>query len=265
MIKFFRHIRKALLVEGKFSKYLFYAIGEIVLVVIGILIALYINNLNEAEKSRKKEVILLHQLNEEFKSNFEQLDNKMIIREKVIKSSKFLLDAIDNKSNPPQDSIIKHLYTTLYTPTFNSNTNDYFNSRNINLIQNDSLKSLLSKWPTKVDELNEEEILLVNHRENRYIPFLAKHIQVRDLFNEVEYDIGMKNLIYPKEGKPLDLIIGESKQTKNYNALLEEKELEEYLSYTILFNNISQTQSVPLKDHINIILDQIQKSLDQYR
>ena len=50
MIKFFRHIRKKLLSENKFSKYLLYAIGEIILVVIGILIALQLNNWNQARK-----------------------------------------------------------------------------------------------------------------------------------------------------------------------------------------------------------------------
>jgi hypothetical protein len=53
MIKFFRKIRQQLLTENKFSRYLIYAIGEIVLVVIGILIALQINNQNENRKNRK--------------------------------------------------------------------------------------------------------------------------------------------------------------------------------------------------------------------
>ncbi|MGB5275065.1 MAG: DUF6090 family protein, partial [Flavobacteriaceae bacterium] len=52
MIKFFRHIRQQLLTENKFSKYLLYAIGEIILVVIGILIALQLNNLNEKRSQR---------------------------------------------------------------------------------------------------------------------------------------------------------------------------------------------------------------------
>ncbi|QIE58001.1 hypothetical protein G5B37_03940 [Rasiella rasia] len=52
MIKFFRKIRQKLLTENKFSKYLLYAIGEIILVVIGILIALSINNWNENRKSK---------------------------------------------------------------------------------------------------------------------------------------------------------------------------------------------------------------------
>ena len=54
MTKFFRHIRQKLLSEDNFSKYLLYAIGEIVLVVIGILIALQINNWNEQRKKNEQ-------------------------------------------------------------------------------------------------------------------------------------------------------------------------------------------------------------------
>lgn len=56
MIKFFRNIRKQLLAEGKLGKYLTYALGEIILVVVGILIALQISNWNE--KKQKKEELL---------------------------------------------------------------------------------------------------------------------------------------------------------------------------------------------------------------
>jgi hypothetical protein len=51
MIKFFRKIRQKMLTENKFSKYLLYAIGEITLVVIGILIALSVNNSNEIKNA----------------------------------------------------------------------------------------------------------------------------------------------------------------------------------------------------------------------
>ena len=62
MIKFFRKIRYDLIVTNKTAKYFKYAIGEIVLVVIGILIALSINNWNEDRKSRKQEVKYLKNL-----------------------------------------------------------------------------------------------------------------------------------------------------------------------------------------------------------
>ena len=61
MIKFFRHIRKSLIQENKMGKYFKYAIGEIILVVIGILIALQINNWNETRKNQtyEKEILTL--------------------------------------------------------------------------------------------------------------------------------------------------------------------------------------------------------------
>ena len=71
MIKFFRKIRQKMLTENKFSKYLLYAIGEIILVVIGILIALQININNEERKDRNKEKIILETLLSDLESNKE--------------------------------------------------------------------------------------------------------------------------------------------------------------------------------------------------
>ena len=65
MIKFFRRIRQKLLEENRFSKYLLYAMGEIILVVIGILIALQINNWNEARKNSNNEQLYLINIRDE--------------------------------------------------------------------------------------------------------------------------------------------------------------------------------------------------------
>ena len=62
MITIFRHIRQRLLQENKLSRYLFYALGEVLLVVIGILIALQINNANEARRDRGIEINYLKNL-----------------------------------------------------------------------------------------------------------------------------------------------------------------------------------------------------------
>ena len=66
MIKFFRKIRQKLLQENRVSKYLLYAFGEIILVVIGILIALQINNWNEKNKDRKEANLIKESLLEDF-------------------------------------------------------------------------------------------------------------------------------------------------------------------------------------------------------
>ena len=62
MLKFFRKIRQSLLSENKFSDYLIYALGEILLVVIGILIALQVNNWNQYQNNKAKFTTLLHEL-----------------------------------------------------------------------------------------------------------------------------------------------------------------------------------------------------------
>ncbi|MFT6795818.1 MAG: hypothetical protein ACJART_000956, partial [Maribacter sp.] len=77
MIKFFRKIRQNLLSEGKTSKYFKYAIGEIILVVIGILIALQINNWNENQKAKKLEQVVLKNLAQENKANLVSLNQLM--------------------------------------------------------------------------------------------------------------------------------------------------------------------------------------------
>ena len=73
MIKFFRKIRHSFLSEGKTGKYFKYAIGEIVLVVIGILIALEINNWNESRKLESKKQELIINLINDFEGNIELL------------------------------------------------------------------------------------------------------------------------------------------------------------------------------------------------
>lgn len=78
MIKFFRHIRQSLIMENKTSKYFKYAIGEIVLVVIGILIALSINNWNETRKSENNKQKLMLALKQEFLINKETLEERSL-------------------------------------------------------------------------------------------------------------------------------------------------------------------------------------------
>ena len=81
MIKFFRHIRKSLLSEGKTTKYFKYAIGEIVLVVIGILIALQINNWNENNNLNKLRQEYYHQLLVDLKKDVSSIDEFFRINE----------------------------------------------------------------------------------------------------------------------------------------------------------------------------------------
>ncbi|PTM07761.1 MAG: hypothetical protein DA407_09935, partial [Bacteroidetes bacterium] len=77
MLKFFRKIRKEKLSDNRFGKYLLYAIGEIVLVVIGILIALNLNNRNEQRKTEAKVEIIFGEIMEELISDIEETEMPM--------------------------------------------------------------------------------------------------------------------------------------------------------------------------------------------
>ena len=79
MIKFFRHIRQSMIDQNKTKKYLLYAIGEIILVVIGILIALQINEWKNAQARKALESILLGQIKEEILSIQKDVENDLSI------------------------------------------------------------------------------------------------------------------------------------------------------------------------------------------
>jgi len=103
MAKLFNNIRKKLVSEKpsatRTANYLKYAIGEIVLVVIGILIALQINNANEFRIERRQEQVVLKQLQTAFKSNLKQLDEKIYIRKGILYSARQLINAMIIQKN----------------------------------------------------------------------------------------------------------------------------------------------------------------------
>ena len=106
MIKFFRRIRQQLLTENRFGKYLLYAIGEILLVIIGILIALNINNQNEQRKERILEEKILIGIEQDFIQTRERLINTISQQQDVLKYSQNLINIIENEeTSVSSDSI----------------------------------------------------------------------------------------------------------------------------------------------------------------
>ena len=113
MTKFFRKIRQGLLTKNKFNKYLLYAVGEIILVVIGILIALQINNWNEENKSRQRGNEILKEIKENLSYNSLQFQNEIETEYEVINSIDVILDNINNHKIY-NDSLNKHYRFATY-------------------------------------------------------------------------------------------------------------------------------------------------------
>ena len=112
MIKFFRKIRKRLLAENKYNKYLIYATGEIALVMIGILLALQVNNWNEFQKDRKIEKQALENLVENMNLNINHTEHKIARIQDGNKSCQIILAAIKT-SNHTVDTLGIHFHEAL--------------------------------------------------------------------------------------------------------------------------------------------------------
>ena len=144
MIKFFRKIRQKLLAENRFSKYVFYAVGEIILVVIGILIALSINNWNENQKTKSWEERFLIDLQNELKNDFSQLTkvyNRQMAKGNACREVLELIKTIDKKDKAKLDSVYRDSQSS--NPTFFPTTGVYdsgLSAGKIENIKNDSLK-----------------------------------------------------------------------------------------------------------------------------
>ncbi len=184
MIALFRKIRKKLVNENHFSKYLIYAVGEIVLVVIGILIALYINNYNERQKEHLKEQAFLKEIHLDFKSNKEQLDSIISYNKISLHAGVRILALIPNfdLKNPQitpttfsvRDSIGYYNSLVWRNKSFNPKDGSIealLNSSSFDLIKNDTLRRNLISWKDVLEDYTEEEEFASNFLFNEYGPW----------------------------------------------------------------------------------------------
>jgi len=174
MIKLFRNIRQNLLNQGKTSKYLKYAIGEIVLVVIGILIALQINNWN-AERQANIEIEALRQSNlkeiyKGLKTDLVSFDTILNQWERQKKASKYLLAILDTKDRHVDDSLkfINNQYEVV-----NSVSVDRYKNTWDNLNQSGQLLTL------KDDDLNKKLLEYYRFYDSRISNFGQLPFEVR--------------------------------------------------------------------------------------
>ena len=160
MINFLRKIRKQLLSENKFTKYLIYALGEILLIVIGILIALAINNSNENSKERTKELSYLKNIKNDLIINVQEIDGYINNREQKIASAKNILEHFDGKPIEDLETMVVDMGNIYSWRKFFQNNNTYqelINSGNLAIISNDSIQNTLLNLESLYMKLKDEE------------------------------------------------------------------------------------------------------------
>ncbi|MBC3760026.1 hypothetical protein H7U19_16570 [Hyunsoonleella sp. SJ7] len=193
MIKFFRKIRQKMLTENRFGKYLIYAIGEIILVVIGILIALQINNRNELIKTNSKQKTYLSLIKNEMENNLNSLKEERIILSKVILNQQIVLELMQNEFS--RDTISENqLSKILVNAISNDISVNYENgvltelivSGNLKDIKNDSIRSKLSSWESKIYKIREQENSLSTYWDKSN-DFFELNGKFRTLFDQTTY------------------------------------------------------------------------------
>jgi len=191
MIKFFRKIRYQLLGEGNTGKYLKYAIGEILLVVIGILIALSINTWNEERKDNNEGFFIQEELFKEFTQNRTVLKERITTLEnsnhfiRVVLSFMGKDTALINSIN--MDSIISNTMNYgNYNPS-NSTILELIQSGKLNLINNDSLKKNIYRWLQLLEDTDEDFKNQDLGANNFMAPYLRERVSFKNLNNFNSY------------------------------------------------------------------------------
>ena len=246
MLKFFRKIRYNLIENNKTAKYLKYAIGEIILVVIGILIALSINNWNEQKNNKIEESIILKNLIEDLRADIDGYNESidwLKSRQAIVDS---LLIYLKNPNFPVNDDkltywLITSGYILDYTPVYPTYT-EIIGSGKLSLIESEEIKRELANYKSNFDN---------------------------DVRVFTSYDVGVKRIEFKAlsytNGKPIAQFFGDDYKLKNNNVtvdrvkLLNDEELLALLKHNAYHTqveiNMKTLEYIPMADSLIKIIE----------
>lgn len=246
MLKFFRKVRKQLIAEKKISNYLLYALGEIVLVVIGILIALAINNANEQRIKREKEQVYLRGLKEEFETSKFKLEELIKVNKNSYNAATEIVKIMDQKESPSEKKLSELFVTAFaYDIFFNPNNsllNEMINSGSLKDITNNALRIKLTNWVATIDDISNQEQMQDEQRNSTVNAFRDEGHSIRTILDNT----GMSE----KMGIPVD-----EKAVSNLSAL----ESIAFQNNILMFIITSQSTET---EHYNPLLFQLESILE---
>ncbi len=213
MIKFFRKIRQRSLTENKFSKYFLYAIGEIILVVIGILIAFWINNWKEEKINERIETVFLEDFRSDLKTDTQTLKERIKKNTEILNDVDSILLTLSNKNQLSKKDLFKFynqnlsLTTESYFIPEKTTINQFEANSNGHLISSKKLKDWLFKYYStneRIENNVEKSIQLYQHN------FITKEIIQAILGGDI-----MENIVGSDFGRP-DLDLNNLRQNSEY-------------------------------------------------
>lgn len=199
MIKFFRTIRQKLINEGNMKRYLIYAIGEILLVMVGILLALQVNNRNEIRKNNAKEQKVLNELLAELEINGKKIEQQVLrLKENIELHRAYIQKMVRGELNIEIIEELHHgnrLTVGTVNPSFGV-INTILSTGDIMLIRDDSLRNSLSNWKDVLIDYAEDEQYQLDFFFRELHPFIrGKFLMTKSEGDSLAfYDINRKEL-----------------------------------------------------------------------
>ena len=200
MLKFFRKIRQNLLMENKTGKYLKYAIGEIVLVVVGILIALQINNWNQNRLNTQTEAELLQAISSKMKFNIRQHTMGSTRYKSVIEAAEALLIASNDPTIKIHQNKIDEHFSTLSKRFLMGKSNatmiydEMIGSGQLILLKSAELRSELTSLKANMQLLAAYGDEHLNFVDNQLSPYLNENIDILRAYQNAKQD-GYDNIL----------------------------------------------------------------------
>ncbi|BAO56775.1 DUF6090 family protein [Nonlabens marinus] len=241
MINFLKKIRKGFLTTGRTTKYLTYAIGEIILVVIGILIALAINNASETRKEQKLEQQLITRLHKEYQENKDLLTKRVIVLIQSEDASLRIMNLMNKDISQVEtntiDSLLFHtIEYSAYNPLSTTLT-EVTQTGKLDLISNQKLKDLLGQWSIQYNHHQGTFRVFEKWVEDGILPYLTKNIASKN--------VGRFGQLQWKEISEFE---------SDYNVILKDREFENIMDNHLYHNGLLISEYQNLDNIIDQIL-----------
>ncbi|EDP71872.1 hypothetical protein FBALC1_12262 [Flavobacteriales bacterium ALC-1] len=256
-MKIFRKIRLDLLNKSSTGKYIIYAIGEIILVVLGILIALYLNNkkdVSNRQEIQRNHLILIQ----------EELENNLLIIEKEHKDLSNILvnikDLLNLSSSDKSKEELNELELSelLFLPITrgieidyeNGAFNEFIASNTLKDIKNDSLRSLLRSWNRKIETLRLQENV-VHKSLDRSNEYIETNASLKTIFDNINLSKAY-------------LEINNSPINKSNKHILDSRQFENILiQYLGVATQLYKKTYPRFKTDISLLINLIEKELKE--
>ncbi|MFK5878529.1 MAG: DUF6090 family protein [Flavobacteriaceae bacterium] len=241
MINFFRKTRKKMADDNKPMKYLRYAIGEIVLVVVGILIALQINNWSENQKKQEFEITILKNIQEDILADKIDFELNLQYLKVTFKNEDLLLNFLLSDNLQITDSInyVNVLGLDLIAITQNTSFNNLQNN-DIGLVSNNNLYKKIARYydfyASGISELEKHDS--ANTYDEKFIYF-KKHFKIINKKTKLQlsakntwsqefnrYNFTIKNIDKLKKDEEFKLVLAESEFITSTKITLYQQILE---------------------------------------